>query len=127
MILALLALAQGAAAPDCANAMTQADMNTCAAMDYEHADAALNRLWGKLIAGARADDRSPDSGRTETDERSEEAILRTAQRAWVQFRDSQCEFEGLSERGGTMEPMIVSMCKTRVTEERIKQLEPDEK
>jgi len=126
MIVALMALAQAAAGPDCAHAMTQLDMNMCAAAEFEHADAELNRLWGKLIADARADDRSPDSGRTAADQRSEETILRTGQRAWVQFRDSQCEFEGLSERGGSMEPMIVSQCKARVTEERIKQLSSDE-
>src|SRR5215212_8492849 len=122
MIAILLALTQAAAGLDCANAKSQGDMNMCAAAEFRRADAKLNSLWGKRIAEARVDDRSPDSGRTTSDQRSEEAILRRAQRAWVQFRDAQCEGEGLAERGGSMEPMVVSLCLARVTDERIKQL-----
>ncbi|HEY6048721.1 MAG TPA: lysozyme inhibitor LprI family protein, partial [Sphingomicrobium sp.] len=91
------------------------------------ADAELNRLWTKLIADARKCDKSPDCGRTASDQRSEEGILKQGQRAWVQFRDAQCEYEGLGERGGSMEPMIVNACRERLTRERIKQLSAGEK
>ena len=120
---ALLAAAEAPLTPkQCVAAQTQIEMTMCAKQEFERADAALNALWTKLIATARADDRSPDSGRTDTDTRSEEAILRKGQRAWVQFRDAECEYEGLAERGGSMEPMTVNLCLTRMTRERIKQL-----
>ena len=124
----LLAAAQAPlTAKECANAQAQNEMTLCARQDFEKADADLNRLWTRLIANALADDKSPDSGKTDTDKRSEEAILKQGQRAWVQFRDAQCEYEGLDERGGSMEPMIVNACLARLTRERIKQLSADAK
>ena len=104
---------------------SQQSMNRCAGEAYQRADANLNRLWAERIADARECDRSPDCGRTEQDQRSEEEILQRAQRAWIQFRDAQCEFEGLEGRGGSIEPMIVAQCLARLTRERIQQLTPD--
>ena len=52
-----------------------------------------------------------------------EAVLRQAQRAWLTFRDAQCTYEGYGEaRGGSMEPMVYSGCRARLTRERIAQL-----
>jgi len=109
---------------ECLDATGQMMINACSAQRFERADAELNRIWTEMIAGAREDDRSPDSGRTAEDQRSEEEILRTAQRAWIAFRDAHCEYEGLSERGGSMEPMIVSDCMAELTRQRIAQLSP---
>jgi uncharacterized protein YecT (DUF1311 family) len=126
MLILSLAVAIASAQADeqwnCADPQAQAEMNACAGIDFERADAELNRLWRTLTAGAQANDRSPDSGRSETDRRSEEEILRRGQRAWVQFRDAQCEYEGLSERGGSMETLIVNQCLARLTRQRIAQL-----
>ena len=122
--LALLAAMQPLSDAECANAMTQVEMTACAVRDFERADAELNRLWRGIIAAAQANDRSADSGRTEYDTRSEETILRTAQRAWIAFRDAHCEYEGLADRGGSLEPMDVNLCLTRLTRERIAQLSP---
>lgn len=121
----LLAATQPISPQECADALSQMEMTACASQDYERADAELNRLWRRIIAEAEANDRSPDSGRTAEDDRSEAAILRAAQRAWIAFRDAQCEYEGLGERGGSMEPMIVNQCLARLTRERIAQLEGD--
>lgn len=111
----------------CRNTSVQSEMTICAYQDFERADRELNRLWAGLIAKARSCDRSPDCGRTESDQRSEEQILRKGQRAWIEFRDAQCEYEGLDERGGSMEPMTVNLCLARLTRERIKQLNSGEK
>ncbi|HEY6049519.1 MAG TPA: lysozyme inhibitor LprI family protein, partial [Sphingomicrobium sp.] len=85
-MIALLFLA-GAVAPltakECKNAQAQNEMTMCARQDFEKADAELNRLWTKLIADARKCDKSPDCGRTASDQRSEEGILKQGQRAWV--------------------------------------------
>jgi uncharacterized protein YecT (DUF1311 family) len=118
-----LALALAAQEPqlDCANAMTQADMNACAARDFEQADAELNRIWPGLIAGARAADREID--RTYDHRPGYEQMLREAQRAWLAFRDAQCTYEAADEaRGGSMEPMVFSGCAAQLTRARIRQL-----
>lgn len=105
----------------CNDAQTQMDMNFCAEIDFERADAELNAAWREAVAGARAGDREIDR---QSDQRpTVEAKMREAQRAWLIFRDAQCTVEGYGEaRGGSMEPMVYSGCRARLTRERIVQL-----
>ncbi|HWT12356.1 MAG TPA: lysozyme inhibitor LprI family protein [Allosphingosinicella sp.] len=132
MILAFpFALAALAAQPadsgdrKCADPQSQAEMNTCAAIAFEQADAELDAEYARALSDARANDASPDSGRTEGDDRpGEEATLSEAQRAWVAYRDSHCRLEGYSERGGSMEALVRDECLARLTRERIAQLRP---
>jgi methylmalonyl-CoA mutase len=56
-----------------------------------------------------------------------EAFERADANLNLQFRDAHCEYEGLTERGGSLEPLVVSQCMTRLTRERINQLSADEK
>lgn len=48
--------------------------------------------------------------------------LRTAQRAWIAFRDAQCRYEAGVYEGGSMAPMVHSSCLTQLTEARTKDL-----
>jgi len=50
------------------------------------------------------------------------ASLLEAQRAWLTFRDAHCRLEGYYARGGSLEPLLVSTCKTALTEARIGEL-----
>ncbi|HEY0105740.1 MAG TPA: lysozyme inhibitor LprI family protein, partial [Rhizomicrobium sp.] len=90
---ALLALAPARADEadgiDCNNAMTQSDMNICADKDYRKADAALNDVYRKTMAGLDA-----HGGE----------LLRTAQRAWIKFRDSECVYDSAQNEGGSIYP-----------------------
>jgi uncharacterized protein YecT (DUF1311 family) len=105
----------------CPDAQTQLAMNMCAGLDFERADAELNRVYRQSIAGAQQSDRELD--RTNDRRPSNESILREAQRAWVAFRDAQCTDEANAEaRGGSMEPMVHGQCLARMTRERIAQL-----
>ena len=120
LALALLAAGQPDDGLNCDDARSQAEMNACAARDFETADAELNRVWRDSIANARELDREPDAN---ADERpSYENTLRDAQRAWLAFRDAQCEWEGYEARGGSMETMIYESCRAALTRERIDQL-----
>ena len=107
----------------CRDPQVQLDMNMCAEIDFERADLELNAAWRDAIAAARASDREIDR---QSDQRpTEEATMREAQRAWLLFRDAQCTVEGYEEaRGGTMEPMVYSGCRARLTRERTAQLRP---
>ena len=107
----------------CSEPQAQVEMNLCAEVDFERADAELNRVYREAIAAARQADREIDRA---SDQRpTSEAVLREAQRAWVTFRDAQCTYEGYGEaRGGSMEPMVASGCSARLTRERIAQLRP---
>ena len=106
----------------CDNPQAQIEMNACAAIDFERADAELNAEYRRAIASARDADRELDGA---GDRRpGDEATLREAQRAWIAFRDAQCRLEGYGERGGSMEPMVYQMCRARLTRERTAQLGP---
>jgi len=92
---------------DCKNAVAQQDMNICSDRDYQKADAVLNAAYRKAMAGLDAHNRD---------------LLRTAQRAWIAFRDAQCTYESAPNEGGTIHPLIYSGCLTALTMARTKQL-----
>lgn len=105
-VVGVIGLAGGAAAADCENMATQADMNRCAQDNLLKADEALNAEYRRARVsmgglGSQAD-----------------MALRDAQRAWVAFRDAACKAEGLLVEGGSMQPLMVATCQTRLTEAR---------
>ncbi len=93
---------------NCDNPMTQAEMNACAGIAYQNADRKLNQVYQQLLPKLST---------------SRKQKLITAQRAWIRFRDSSCDFERSEVAGGSMEPMMYSNCMASVTEERIQDLE----
>ncbi|MDT9598210.1 lysozyme inhibitor LprI family protein [Sphingosinicella rhizophila] len=106
----------------CDEPMAQQDMNACAQLDFEAADKELNLLWRDVIGAARQADKGLD--RNDDTRPTHEAALRAAQRAWIQFRDAHCTYEGYEMRGGSMEPMLYSGCRARLTRARIAELKP---
>lgn len=120
LILAQAATPAAEEAIDCDHAQYQIEMNLCAARDFESSDAALNEQWAKTAARMKALDAGIDAeydkqpGHFET--------LLEGQRAWLTFRDAQCLSESFMARGGSMQPMLISQCKTYLTELRTQQL-----
>ena len=105
---------------DCGNAMAQVEMNICADRDYQVADAELNAAYKKAVAAARVmDEEAKVMG-----EHYVGAVdaLKRAQRAWIGYRDGQCELAGFEARGGSMEPMLVSGCLADLTRKRTAEL-----
>lgn len=82
-------------------------MNICAMQDYTKADAELNAAYRKLVA---------------TLDKDQFGRLKTAQRAWITFRDAQCRYEAGVYEGGTIAPLVHSSCLTNLTELRTKDL-----
>ncbi len=113
---ALSGPAPDAGADPCADPQTQAERTACAVASWQEADARLNAAWKRVRERLK---------RQEADFGPEglfDAMLE-GQRGWLAYRDRQCEVEGHEARGGTMEPMIVSFCKARLTRRRIVELE----
>jgi len=113
----LIAGAAHAEDVDCENAQTQADMTSCAQARYEEADKGLNAQYKKTRAAMVAIDKDLDA-----DTKGAEQALLKAQRAWITYRDAQCENYGFQARGGTMEPMLVAGCLADLTDLRTKEL-----
>lgn len=91
----------------CNDALNQQEMNRCAAEEYKKADAELNKVYQQLLPKLEA---------------AHKEKLKTAQRAWLSFRDAHCDYESLIFEGGTMQPLIQYSCLEAVTRERTKQL-----
>ncbi len=102
---------------DCRDPQTQTAMNICAAQDYKAADAELNRVYRTAVRAMKETDAD-----LPPDLKGAEAALRSAQRAWIPFRDKSCEVEGFEARGGTMESLLVSTCLAHMTRKRTKEL-----
>jgi uncharacterized protein YecT (DUF1311 family) len=106
--IAMMTAALLTAAP--ALAQTQVAMNRSAATTYARADAAMTREWRLTQAYMRG----AGAGSA--------MLLLDSQRAWLKFRDAQCAIEGAEVAGGSMQPMTIAGCKTRLTTERTAQL-----
>jgi uncharacterized protein YecT (DUF1311 family) len=114
---ATTALAQSEPDIDCDSPMTQAEMNICAARDYETADAELNTQYQSV----RKVLEERDSSAGEDGEGAVKALL-AAQRAWIAYRDANCEAVGFQARGGSMEPLLVSSCLADMSRKRTEEL-----
>ena len=91
----------------CPNAQTQVELNQCAGNAYKAADGELNQIYRKLFATLDAE---------------EKVLLKTAQTAWLKYRDAHCEFVGDQYKGGTMRPMVHGFCLADVTRNRTTEL-----
>lgn len=105
---------------DCENAMAQFELNVCAHRDYEAADTELNTVYKKAMAAAqKMDAEYKDMGAQYV---GAVDALKRAQRAWIGYRDGQCELAGFAMRGGSAEPMLVSGCLADLTRKRTAEL-----
>jgi uncharacterized protein YecT (DUF1311 family) len=108
LLFSMSAFAQATKKADpCADAQSQAEMNTCAGNQYKKADAELNRTYQKFVTMLDAE---------------EKAALKEAQTAWLKYRDANCDFVADQYKGGSMRPMILGLCLAGVTESRTTEL-----
>src|SRR5262245_5348884 len=89
-----------------ARAQSQAEMTASAAAAYKKADAELGSKYKKILARL-----GPD----------QVTSFREAERAWIAFRDAECDFGSSGVAGGSARPMIVALCLESETRTRIKQ------
>lgn len=90
-------------ADDCANASTQADLNSCTATQYQAADKKLNNTYSTAMKRADAPQRE---------------LLKKAQQAWITMRDADCAFISSATEGGSVQPMVNNQCLHDKTVER---------
>lgn len=99
-----------ASADDCdRGGSDQATLNECASAAYREADRALNSAYGQIVQRLSGD-------------AEKKALLVTAQRQWIAYRDGECAFQTSGASMGTVYPMLLSYCKAAQTNERVRQL-----
>jgi uncharacterized protein YecT (DUF1311 family) len=99
-----IALSAQHAAQSCDDPRTQAEINACAAQEYERIDRELNRVYWQLASRLKGD---------------RLAKLKAAQIAWIKFRDAQCELASAEYAGGSMYPAVLSGCLTALTKAQV--------
>ena len=109
LVALMLSAAWPAAARECGPDATQMDLNDCAGDGLRKADAALNETYGRIMSRLK-----PTPSATQA--------LREAQRAWLRFRDGECDFATIGTEGGSIRPMLVAQCRQQLTEQRVTQL-----
>ncbi len=100
-----------AQALDCENAYTTRDMVVCADQDLKSADKLLNAAYKK-----RRNDLDAEG----------QKLLKTAQRAWIEFRDAECLAARDEGRGGTIAPLLEISCLESMTLARTAALQNQE-
>ena len=122
IILSLMAAAATQSEPgwNCADPVAQQEMNYCASQEFHDADAELNKRWKITVEQMKQNDRNEQNG--DDGRAGHYDTLLEAQRAWLKYRDGQCRNEGYKFRGGSMEPFIVALCRTRLTVQRTQEL-----
>ena len=88
---------------------SQQAMNMCAGEAYQRADKALNARWAKVLAIYGEDAES-------------KKLLLDGQRAWLTYRDAQCNLAALDSKGGSIWLLINSGCLAALTRQRTKEL-----
>jgi len=119
LICAVLLLASGrAAALDCANALTTPDINECASVEQKKVEARLNTTYKTVLAYLdHADPIIKD------DAASAKLKLIEAQRAWIKFREADCQAQYEFNASGTIRTVLWISCMQAHAEQRTRDLE----
>lgn len=108
LFLAMIVLASASAfAENCDNASTTIETRLCLDRKLQKADVQLNKNYKSCM--------------NKLDQTAKSKLLK-AQRAWIAFRDAQCEFSADEMRGGTLETVLLLGCNASMTEERAEEL-----
>lgn len=103
----LMANAALVQAADCDSLTNQNAINQCISNEYKSSDAELNKLYKEIST------RLKDNADTLK-------ALRTSQRAWIGFRDAECDFAAINTQGGSIHAMLITSCRNELTQARIK-------
>ena len=104
--------------PDCNNAASNADMSYCAGREFERTDSELNKVYKDTLDVIAEIGGSVPAGAREWEEK-----FRESQRAWIAFRDADCDtLTRIEWGGGSGTGLAISLCKTELTKARIKSL-----
>ena len=93
---------------DPCNGDTTFEMKQCSAKKFKQADDELNKVYRQLMS--------------KLDDEGHKTSLKTAQLAWLNYRDTNCDFESYLNRGGSIYSVVVTECRTSMTTSRTRQL-----
>lgn len=92
------------------DAMSTSDINECTYKEYLVVDKKLNYSYQELLKII------PDNSKKK---------LREAQRAWLKYRDLECDFASEFLQGGTLATVVTKTCFVEMTKKRVLKLDSD--
>lgn len=93
---------------NCESSKNQADTNKCLSSELEKATAKINLTYTKYLNDLNEPAKSQ---------------FKNAQRSWIKFKDSDCDFQTESLKNGSMYSSVVSNCLLNKTNQRILEIE----
>jgi len=96
----------------CHNDGSGRDAYICAAQETQAADVDLNAAYKHALAQLDGSDRL----------KAARASLIESERAWIKFRDADCDVQANIFEGGSMDGAMVEACKKSLIEQRTKEL-----
>ncbi len=116
-LLPVVLLASDADAIDCSQAITTPDLNECASIEKDKVEARLNETYKQVLASLDQSDPlfKDDAARAK-------AKLIEAQRAWIRYREADCDARYSLNASGTIRTVIWFGCMRSDAEQRIKEL-----
>jgi uncharacterized protein YecT (DUF1311 family) len=109
----------------CDSELTQLELDKCYGDQYRKADAHLNALYQKVMHLLEAQLKNAQDRQDEDASKlSQTAIqkLEATEKAWISYRDLQCDAAKFEYEGSSVNPMIWAICMKTVTEHRISDL-----
>lgn len=101
---------------DCEKAIATPDVNACARMDFNAIEKKLNDTYRQVLKSLnKPDERGMSYAKIRKD-------LVDAQKAWVVFRQKDCDAVFTFHAGGTIRTVMYLGCMQRHAENRIKDL-----
>ncbi|TDN47041.1 uncharacterized protein YecT (DUF1311 family) [Buttiauxella sp. JUb87] len=102
----------------CDNITVSDQVYTCSKISLEESDASLNNEYKKLLSKVSAEYNSHEELKNEYIKK-----IKLSQRAWLNFRDKNCEvFSYQIEAGTQAYETSMNSCKDKMTQERTKDL-----
>lgn len=120
-LLALVSCPAMAQNVECDDSLGQNGLTACAARLAEKADADMAVAFAKAKKAMEAIDK--DVSEVRPNPAGAVEALEQSQSGWLAYREGRCIIAGFAERGGSMEPMVVSECEEEMTRARISELD----
>lgn len=107
----------GQSVDPCKNQSNTHEINECGRLTLKSRDRDLNQAYQALMKSLRANDKEDNTNYAEVKKK-----LQEAQRAWIVFRDNDCQAKYTLWESGTIRGITHLSCLTERTEQRTKEL-----
>lgn len=94
-------------------------MKQCTYDATTSADKVLNKVYQATIASLK----KPSDEQEAKDDKEKLARLLASEVAWIKYRDTDCDLQGISMLGGTGEGLVTIGCQYSMTTKRVKDLD----